>query len=255
MAWRSRKDVHSGTLCRDTTRGDGGWAEPPGGGEALWRSPQYDHEDAPVFGPAGLSAARAARVEEAWPVYGVDRQGPGSRPKRPQEAASHGAPDIRAATGRGRIFWRLHDRTAICGAGDAARPRDVRAIEPSPWSRPGGFWPGGWLYRGQEGPVPLFLHGPAALGWRLCQSLSGGDGGSFLRRPCRGVRFFRRRAAIDPLRGSRWPGSSRADGVRARKCSRNCKAITCSTTALGGPERATTRARWRGWSAMSAATS
>src|SRR5450759_2778199 len=84
MAWRSRKDVHSGTLCRDTTRGDGGWAEPPGGLEALWRSPQYDHEDAPVFGPAGLSAARAARVEEAWSIHGVDRQGPGSRPKRPQ---------------------------------------------------------------------------------------------------------------------------------------------------------------------------
>src|SRR5450631_1933133 len=131
MAWRSRKDVHSGTLCRDTTRGDGGWAEPPGGLEALWRSPQYDHEDAPVFGPAGLSAARAARVEEAWSIHGVDRQGPGSRPKRPQEAASHGAPDIRAATGRGRIFWRIHDRAGVCGAGDAARPRDVRSLVPS----------------------------------------------------------------------------------------------------------------------------
>src|ERR1039457_3680400 len=42
MAWGGRKDVHSGTLCRDTTRGDGGRAEPPGGGEALWRSPQWE---------------------------------------------------------------------------------------------------------------------------------------------------------------------------------------------------------------------
>src|ERR1019366_8738951 len=99
-----------------------------GGLEALWRSPQYDHEDAPVFGPAGLSAARAARVEEAWSIHGVDRQGPGSRPKRPQEAASHGAPDIRAATGRGRIFWRIHDRAGVCGAGDAALPCCMEAL-------------------------------------------------------------------------------------------------------------------------------
>src|SRR5450631_2128190 len=123
MAWRSRKDVHSGTLCRDTTRGDGGWAEPPGGGEALWRSPQYDHEDAPVFGPAGLSAARAARVEEAWPVYGVDRQGPGSRPKRPQEAASHGAPDIRAGGGQNCKGWTTPSLAHVRGT---AKPLPVR---------------------------------------------------------------------------------------------------------------------------------
>src|SRR2546430_9542578 len=61
MAWRGRKDVHSGTLCRDTTRGDGGRAEPPGGGEALWRSSEHDHDDAPIFGSAGLSASARAR--------------------------------------------------------------------------------------------------------------------------------------------------------------------------------------------------
>ena len=67
------KDVHCGTLCRNTTRRDGGRAEPPGGSQALWRSPQYDFEDAAVFCPAGLSAAGAAGVEEAWPVHCVDR--------------------------------------------------------------------------------------------------------------------------------------------------------------------------------------
>ena len=59
------KDVHSGTLCRDTTRGDGGRAEPPGGRKAVWRSSQHDFEDAAVFCPAGLSAAGAAGGEEA----------------------------------------------------------------------------------------------------------------------------------------------------------------------------------------------
>src|ERR1019366_3978064 len=176
MAWRGWKDVHSGTLCGDTTRGDGGRSEPPGGGQTIWRSPEHDHKDAPVFDSAGLPAARASGFEEAWSVHGVDRQGPGRRPKRPQEAAPHGASDFREVAGRGRIFWRIHDRAGVCGAGDATRPRDVRAIEPSSGSRAGGFWPGGWLYRGQEGPVPLSLRGPVALGWLLRQSLSSRDG-------------------------------------------------------------------------------
>src|ERR1700730_4061307 len=196
MAWRGRKDVHSGTLCRDTTRGDGGRVEPPGSGEALWRSPEHDHEAAPVLVYSGLSWARAASIEEAWSVHGVDRQGPGRRPRRSQEATPHGASDFRAVAGRGRILRRLHDCARICGAGHAARPRDVRAVEPSPGSRAGGFWRGGWLYRGQEGAVSLFLRGPAALGWLLRQGLSDRDGRSFLRWPCGGVRFFRRRATV-----------------------------------------------------------
>src|ERR1019366_1522045 len=120
MAWRGWKDVHRGALCRDTARGDGGRVEPPGGGEAIWRSPEHDHEDAPVLDSAGPSA--------------------------------------------------------------------------------GGFWPGGWLYRGQEGSLPLFLRGPAARGWLLRQSLSGRDGRSLLRWPLGGVRFFRRRAAVNLVR-------------------------------------------------------
>src|SRR5665213_3135509 len=58
MAWRGWKDVHSGTLCEDQTRSDGGRAEPPGCGEAVWRSPEHDHEDASVFGSAGLPDER-----------------------------------------------------------------------------------------------------------------------------------------------------------------------------------------------------
>src|SRR5450759_1516553 len=180
MAWRGRKDVHSGTLCRDTTRGDGGRAEPPGGGEALWRSSEHHHEDASVFSSAGLSAERAARVEEAWSVYGVDRQGPGRRPERAQKAAPHGATDFRTAAGRRRIFRRLHDRAGVCGASHVALARDVRSLEPSPGACAGGFWPGGRLYRGQEGPLSLLLCGSAALGRLLRQGLSSRDGGSLL---------------------------------------------------------------------------
>jgi hypothetical protein len=43
---------------RDQTRSDGGRAEPPGGGEAVWRSPEHDQEDASVVGSARLPAAR-----------------------------------------------------------------------------------------------------------------------------------------------------------------------------------------------------
>ena len=48
------EDIHSGTLCWDTMRCDGGPAEPLGGGEAVWRSSQHDSEDASVFSPATI---------------------------------------------------------------------------------------------------------------------------------------------------------------------------------------------------------
>ena len=35
-------------------------------------SPEHDHEDAEFFRSAWISAARAARIEEAWTLYGVD---------------------------------------------------------------------------------------------------------------------------------------------------------------------------------------
>jgi hypothetical protein len=64
---------HSGTLCRDTTCGDGGWVEPPGGRKAVWRSSQHDFEDAAVFSPAGLSATGATGLKEARSLRGMDR--------------------------------------------------------------------------------------------------------------------------------------------------------------------------------------
>ena len=67
------KDVHSGTLCRDTTCGDGGRAEPTGSGKAVWRSSQHDFEDAAVFCPAGLSAAGATGLKEARSLHDMDR--------------------------------------------------------------------------------------------------------------------------------------------------------------------------------------
>lgn len=120
LAWRGRKDVHSGTLCRDTTRSEGGRAEPAGGGPTLWRSPQHDHENASVFGSAGLSAARAAGLEEAGAVYGLGRQDPGGRPERSQKAAAYGAADFRTVAGQRGVFGRLYDRSRVCGASAVA---------------------------------------------------------------------------------------------------------------------------------------
>jgi hypothetical protein len=48
-------------------------------------------------------------------------------------------------------------------------------------------------------PLPLFLHGSAALGWLFRQGLSGRNSGSLLRWPCGGIRFLWRRAEIDSL--------------------------------------------------------
>ena len=81
---------------------------------------------------------------------------------------------------------------------------DVRAIEPSPRPRAGGFWRGGRVHWWQEGSVPLFLHGSAALGWLFRQGVSGRNSGSLLRWPCGGIRFLRRRAAIDSMTTPNW---------------------------------------------------
>jgi len=41
-------------------------AEPQGSGEAVWRSPEHDHEDAEFFRSARIPPARTAGIEEAW---------------------------------------------------------------------------------------------------------------------------------------------------------------------------------------------
>ena len=43
-----------------------------GSGEAIWHSPQHDHENAKLLGSAWVPAARMPRIEEAWSLYGVD---------------------------------------------------------------------------------------------------------------------------------------------------------------------------------------
>src|SRR6202045_1167086 len=69
---------------------------------------------------------------------------------------------------------------------------------------------GGWVHRRQEGSLPLFLRGSAALGRLFRQGVSGRNGGSLLRWPCRGLRFLWRRAKIGSLRQS-------MDASRARR--------------------------------------
>jgi len=123
--------------------------------------------------------------------------------------------------GRGRILRRIHDRARVCRPGDSARPRDVRAVEPSPRPRPSRFRPGRRLYRRQEG---RFHYLCMDLPHRrlLRQSLS--------RRNCRGFfatatsrRLSFSAACRSPFYtitpGSQSPGSSRADSSCARICS------------------------------------
>lgn len=50
------------------------------------------------------------------------------------------------------------------------------------------------------------------------------------------------------IRNWRWRGSWATARGSARACSASCNRTTCSPIALDGPARATTRARWRGWS-------
>src|SRR3984893_19019200 len=121
-----------------------------------------------------------------------------------------------------RIFERLRDEEGFSGGYTIVREYVARAMLRSremfvPLShRPGGgFWSGGCLYRGQEGPLSLFLCGFAALGRLLRQGLSGRDGGSLLRWSCGGVRLFRRRAAIDLVRQHPARGGQGREGRRA----------------------------------------
>jgi hypothetical protein len=67
---------------------------------------------------------------------------------------------------------RLHDCAGVCGAGPAALARDVPSPELSSGACAGGFWPGGRPYRGQEGPLSLFLRGSATPRRLLRQGLS-----------------------------------------------------------------------------------
>ena len=111
--------------ARITTRGDGGRAEPPGGGEAVWRSSEHDHEDASVFGSAGLSAARTAGIEEAWSAHGVDRQ----RSSKVTAASTRSSATRRNGFSSGcgmneGIFRRLYDCARVRGAGNA-RAREM----------------------------------------------------------------------------------------------------------------------------------
>jgi hypothetical protein len=72
---------------------------------AVWRSPQYDYEDAEFFSSAGLPPARTAGIQEAGAVYGVDRRHSEGdrRVHKKQRHTAH------------RIFERLRDERGFTG--------------------------------------------------------------------------------------------------------------------------------------------
>ena len=108
-----------------------------------------------------------------------------------------------------RIFERLRDEQGFSGGYTIVREfvaeATLRAREMFvPLShRPGhaqaDFGEADGYIAGKKVPVPLLLHGSAALGRLLRQGVSGRNGGSLLRWPCRCLRLLWRRAAIDSL--------------------------------------------------------
>ena len=103
-----------------------------------------------------------------------------------------------------RIFERLRDEQWFTGGYTIVREYVAQAMLRRremfvPQARAGGFWRGGRVHWWQEGSVPLFLHGSAALRWQFRQGVSDRNSGSLLRWPCGGIRFLRRRAAIDSI--------------------------------------------------------
>ena len=93
---------------------------------------------------------------------------------------------------------------------------------------------------------------------RVCAGVSGRDDGGVLQdRAHRRVRLLRWRAAAHRLRPHEAGGGADAGTARAsgRRSSANSNRTMYSPIASGGRGRATTKARWKGWSGTSAATS
>ena len=86
------------------------------GGPAVRHRPPDSEEDAELLGAAGLPPDEAGQAAQAGRVPRHRRRDPGGGhgSGRAAQAASHGAADIRAATGRARVHRRLYHRGGLC---------------------------------------------------------------------------------------------------------------------------------------------
>ena len=167
-----------------------------------------------------------------------------------------------------RIFERLRDEHGFTGketiVKDYVRERRLRRREMFvPLSHPPGhaqadFGEGGCDHRRRQVSGAFFRHDTSPQRCLLRCGLPGGDGGGLAGRAQQSLCFFRRRSPIDSLRqrqvsGCRAPCRMARCNERGR--SAGCSPITSSRTATAVPARVTTKAMWRGWSAMPGGTS
>ena len=172
----------------------------------------------------------------------------------------HTAKRIWESVARGaRLHGRLHDRQRLRARQDAGRAGDVRAARASAGRRPGRFRRSTGGHRGRRVQGALPRRGSPAQRRRVREGVSRRDDGGVLRRAQRRVRLLRRGAAAHSVYDNTKLAVARilGDGTRQRTqvFSELQVALLVSTIASGGRGKATTKAKWKGWSATPAATS
>ena len=143
--WRGAGDVRRGALCGGSSGGCRRGSEPSRGGAAVRHRPSDGEEDAELFGAAGVSPDEAGPAAQAGRVHRHRRRDPGGGhgSGRAAQAASHGAPDLRAAAGRARVHRRLHHRERLCPGPAAVDARGLRAAASPAGPCPGRLRRGG----------------------------------------------------------------------------------------------------------------
>ena len=109
--------------------------------------------------PPGYRRTKPVRPAQAGRVHRHRRRDPGGGhgSGRAAQAASHGAPDLRAATGRARVHRRLYHREGLCPGPAAIDARGFRAAASPAGPCPGRLRRGGGGGRGQAGEGCLLL--------------------------------------------------------------------------------------------------
>ena len=222
-------------IHRNTVRKMLAFSVPPGYRRASRRA-------VPSSAPSPRSSTRF------WRRTGRRRRSSGTRP-------SGSSSDC----GPRRLCRRLYDREGLRARASAAQAQEMFVpLGHPPGHAQADFGEAVAVIGGRTSEGPFLLPGSAALGRRLRQGLSGrADGGlsatgtmpafDFFGGVPQSILYDNTRLAVARILG---------DGTRQRtRSSPSCSPITCSTTASAGPARATTRARWRGWSVMPGATS
>ena len=219
-------------------------------------------KDASVFGSAHYRRREQPASKAQGPINGVDRRPPRCGSWRAQDAASYILTDFRASPGWSGIFRAAIAivRRVCSGGGNVVIAWGVVPLSHRPGHAQVDFGEADGYIAGKKMRFRyLCMDLPHSDGC-FRQGISGRDGGepsaTATSRPSPFSAACAARSCMTTRAPSRWRGSWRrmASGC-ARMISRNCRAITCSTTGSADQARATTKARLRDWSDTSDATS